>query len=168
MSSHLKGLALDWMIGATVVLANGTLVNCSTSQNSELFWGLRGAGASFGIVASFQFNTFDVSGQFTIFSVPLSKWSSKTAALDGMKQLQNFANTTMPAELTMRLFINHYVANAEGVYFGDAAGFQRAIAPVLAISGTSATSKTVGWMDAIKAYANGQTLDQTTPYSIVS
>jgi FAD/FMN-containing dehydrogenase len=42
------------MTGATVVLANSTVVNCSLTENADLFWALRGAGSSFGIVTSFQ------------------------------------------------------------------------------------------------------------------
>jgi FAD/FMN-containing dehydrogenase len=39
----------DNMVGATVVLADGELKQCSESENSELFWALRGAGQNFGV-----------------------------------------------------------------------------------------------------------------------
>jgi FAD/FMN-containing dehydrogenase len=50
VSSHTKGLALDWMVGATIVLANSSVVNVSATENPDLFWAIRGAGSSMGIV----------------------------------------------------------------------------------------------------------------------
>jgi FAD/FMN-containing dehydrogenase len=38
------GLALDNLLGAEVVLADGRLVSANTSQNTDLFWALRGGG----------------------------------------------------------------------------------------------------------------------------
>jgi FAD/FMN-containing dehydrogenase len=60
VSSHTKGLALDCMVGATVVLANSTVVNTSATENPEFIWAIRGAGGSMGIVSSFRFHTFAV------------------------------------------------------------------------------------------------------------
>ena len=49
------GLALDNVVGAEVVLANGTVVQASANENPELFWAIRGGGDNFGIVTSFVF-----------------------------------------------------------------------------------------------------------------
>jgi FAD/FMN-containing dehydrogenase len=38
-----------------VVTANGEFVKASTSENADLFWGVRGAGGNFGIVTEFEF-----------------------------------------------------------------------------------------------------------------
>ena len=69
--SHYKGLALDFLTGATVVLANGSAVDCSDTQNADLFWALRGAGSNFGIVTSFVFRTFPAPDMATSFTVNL-------------------------------------------------------------------------------------------------
>jgi FAD/FMN-containing dehydrogenase len=49
------GLALDNVVSAEVVLANGELVQTSAATNPELFWAIRGGGGNFGVVTSFVF-----------------------------------------------------------------------------------------------------------------
>lgn len=98
--SHNKGLALDWLIGADVVLANGSHVHCSKTDNSDLFWALRGAGSNFGIVTSYELETFPAPTISTPFKVPLT-WDTEQQKVDGVKALIDFARTA-PAGLNMR------------------------------------------------------------------
>ncbi|KAI0143385.1 hypothetical protein BJ166DRAFT_90280 [Pestalotiopsis sp. NC0098] len=164
MSSHLHGLALDWIVGMTVVLANGTTAHCSATENSDLFWAMRGAGSNFGIAASYEFDTFAAPSSVTVFSasLPLTKANGAT----GMAALQDYALNTMPAELNMRVFASSYFTNLEGQYFGDPAGLAAALSPLFNKTGGSISqSQSMGWLDALTHYANGK-LDVTHPYSL--
>ncbi|HEU4412122.1 MAG TPA: FAD-binding oxidoreductase [Polyangiaceae bacterium] len=50
------GLAIDNVVSADVVTADGRLVVASEDENPDLFWGLRGAGSNFGIATSVEYD----------------------------------------------------------------------------------------------------------------
>ena len=49
------GFTSDHLISADVVTASGDLVRASENENPDLFWGIRGGGGNFGIVASYEY-----------------------------------------------------------------------------------------------------------------
>ncbi|MGH3454394.1 MAG: FAD-binding oxidoreductase, partial [Nocardioidaceae bacterium] len=54
------GLAIDNLLEAEMVLANGDQVRASADENPDLYWAIRGGGGNFGVVTSFLFRLHDV------------------------------------------------------------------------------------------------------------
>ncbi|KAK3402558.1 hypothetical protein B0T20DRAFT_398576, partial [Sordaria brevicollis] len=168
VSSHTHGLALDWLDSATIVLANSSLVTCSSTENPDLFWALRGAGGSLGVVTEFRFKTFAAPDTVTFF-IAQAPWKTEQQAREGMTAFQNFVTdeTKMPRELNMRLFITNRFVNFEGLFYGDRAGLQAVMAPLLKATNASLVlSQQGGWLDQVKHFGNGVNLDQGHPYSM--
>jgi alkanesulfonate monooxygenase SsuD/methylene tetrahydromethanopterin reductase-like flavin-dependent oxidoreductase (luciferase family)/FAD/FMN-containing dehydrogenase len=54
------GLTIDHLRAVEMVLADGSIVTASDAENPELFWAVRGAGANFGVVTSFEFEVDEI------------------------------------------------------------------------------------------------------------
>jgi FAD/FMN-containing dehydrogenase len=151
----MKGLTLDNLVSANVVLSNSTVVTASATQNPDLFWSLRGAGAAFGIVTSFTFKTFDAPENNLVFEYYIN--SANSSQLAGiLSTLQDFTINTQPPELNMRLFVGRN--QFTGVYYGNRTEYDKLMNPLLAKLGVSPTSGTVGaktWINTLTSFSNG-------------
>lgn len=79
----LHGLAIDALVSCQVVLADGSIVTASEQENPDLFWGLRGAGSSFGVVTEFTSKAFPQG----------NIWGGKMfISLDNLPQVVDFVN----------------------------------------------------------------------------
>ncbi|HET9324724.1 MAG TPA: FAD-binding oxidoreductase [Gaiellaceae bacterium] len=59
------GLTVDNLRAVELVTADGRLVRAAENENPDLFWGVRGAGANFGIATSFEFALHPLDGTIT-------------------------------------------------------------------------------------------------------
>jgi hypothetical protein len=55
------GLAVDSVRAFEVVTADGRLLRASETEHSDLFWGLRGGGGSFGVITAMEIQLYPVS-----------------------------------------------------------------------------------------------------------
>lgn len=55
------GLTIDHVRGVDIVLASGESVRASHTENTDLFWAVRGAGGNFGVVTAFDFTADEVT-----------------------------------------------------------------------------------------------------------
>jgi FAD/FMN-containing dehydrogenase len=78
------GLTIDSLRAVELVTADGRVVRTSAEENSDLFWGVRGAGANFGIATSFEFELHPLAGPVTHGAVvhPIER-ATELAALFG-------------------------------------------------------------------------------------
>jgi FAD/FMN-containing dehydrogenase len=54
------GLTIDNLVSVELVTADGEVVRAAEDENADLFWGVRGAGANFGIVTDFTYRAHPV------------------------------------------------------------------------------------------------------------
>jgi FAD/FMN-containing dehydrogenase len=133
------GLTIDNLLEADVVLADGSFVTASESENPELFWALRGGGGNFGVVTSFLFRAHPVH---TVYAGPIFWEATHAAAV--MRAYRDFLPTA-PEELGIFVGlktvppVDPFPAEYQGkracaiigAFNGSAADGQRALAPLL-------------------------------------
>lgn len=94
-NSH--GLIIDALVSVRLVVASGKTVVVSKNSNPDLFWGLRGAGANFGIVTSATYKLTPQTNAGQALSVDLGFPSSMAGSF--FKVLESFG-TNLPKGLS--------------------------------------------------------------------
>jgi FAD/FMN-containing dehydrogenase len=88
------GLAIDNLLAAEVVTAEGRIVRTSADEHPDLFWALRGGGGNFGVVTSFRFALHPVGP--TVMAGPIF-WAAEDTG-DVLRFYRDFAEVA-PEEL---------------------------------------------------------------------
>lgn len=100
--SRKHGLSVDNLISGEIVTAEGKIVNASVTENSDLFWAIRGGGGNFGIVTSFEFNAAKIGNE--VLCGPIVK---KFENMKAYIQFHKDYIRTMPDEMTIWMVIRH-------------------------------------------------------------
>ncbi|CAE6511498.1 unnamed protein product [Rhizoctonia solani] len=93
--SRYAGLLHDHVTSAQIVLANGTLTTASAVKNPDLFWALRGAGASYGIVTEWTFST--LAAPPTVISYRVDYITTVLTAEQAKELLKNWQEIALSA-----------------------------------------------------------------------
>jgi hypothetical protein len=165
------------------VLANGTRVTASASENPSLFWALRGAGPSFGITTSLSFQTFLAPESNIMFSITYNV-STPELALKVFTGLQAYSEAPveeggMPKEMNARYFLNQQAIRTgrfslTGVFHGTRDEYEQALPGLFERTGdpvpTRGSPQILGWMDALLENGNvwGGELEPAENYGLVT
>lgn len=95
------GLAIDALKSVDIVMPTGELVTASKTQNTDLFWAIRGGG-NFGIITSFEFELYNVNN--TIAGLGVFYPGDEAEAV--LKQYQSIVKDA-PNELTTLALNGH-------------------------------------------------------------
>lgn len=148
-----------------VVLSNGTQVHISRTSHPGIFFALRGAADSFGIITTFYLQTSRAPESVTSYvSTFNSSLTSPSSAASILLQLQSFALTSplMNRDITLEIYMNVYGKfEVRGWFFGSEEYFTHAIFPVM-FSTLPAPDNTIfqtrAWLDALNDIAEGEPL----------
>lgn len=155
------GLTADNLRSARVVLADGSTVTASETENADLFWGLRGGGGNFGVVTSFEFDAHPV-GPEVLSGLIVHPFSDAAPVLRAYRDFTDNASDEVTAWCVLRKapplpFLPEEVHGTPVVvlavmYAGDMAAGEAALAPLRAIGSPIADvigpNPFVGWQQA--------------------
>jgi hypothetical protein len=131
----LHSLIADTVVSYKLVTAAGDIIIASDSQNSDLFWAMRGAGHNFGIVLETTYMIFKATNGGKALNVDLIlPASANVTHWELIKEL----SIDMPAELSMFTGIQYndkygglsLLFNA--VYYGPEKKGRKLLAPIIA------------------------------------
>ena len=90
------GMTIDCLKSVDVVTANGNILHASETENTDLFWAIRGGGGNFGIVTQFEFTLHQVGPEILagLLVFPLEQ------AKQVLTRYRDFAETA-PENLTI-------------------------------------------------------------------
>ncbi len=132
------GLALDNLLSAEVVLADGRHVTANSGENADLFWAIRGGGGNFGVVTSFEFRVHPVGT--VLAGIVLHPAAAAPGAIRRWRDLE----ATAPVESTQGALLFHFpdepsappplrgagVVGLGGVYAGTMEEGERVLRPL--------------------------------------
>jgi FAD/FMN-containing dehydrogenase len=136
------GLACDNLRSAELVTADGSVLQASDSENSELYWALRGGGGNFGIVTKFELDLHPVGpvvlggpifypGEQAVQIV--SGWRDQLEAMpDELSTLLNLC-TAPPAPFLPEDWHNKKIVVVAACWAGDPAEGEDAVRPLRAL-----------------------------------
>ncbi|KAJ7440235.1 glucooligosaccharide oxidase [Mycena latifolia] len=165
-TSRIWGLALDVVKSATVVLGNGTIVSASANVNPDLYWAIRGASPSFGIVTSIEVETFPAPPSAIVLEYIWNDLDTSTAA-DSIRSFQTFAATNVPPQLGAELLFTKGSSSGKvnlqlnGAWYGAPELFNATFAPYLnTLPATSSANIFPGsYIDSVMTLASPQGLN---------
>ncbi|HZM64334.1 MAG TPA: FAD-binding oxidoreductase [Candidatus Saccharimonadales bacterium] len=93
------GLALDNLVAAELVMADGQLLRVTSTEHPDLFWAIRGGGGNFGVATNFEFKAQPVDHVFA--GMVMYDMKDLQKALRGWRDYMR----TAPEELTTMFLV---------------------------------------------------------------
>ncbi|KIM38539.1 Glucooligosaccharide oxidase [Hebeloma cylindrosporum] len=117
------GTSLDHVREVEVVLANGTITRANDSFQSDLYFAIRGAAASFGIVTEFVFQTNPEPPSTVQYSYTFVIGDYRTLAKTFSKWQNFISQPNLDRKLASTLTVTPIGLVVSGTYFGTQAEF---------------------------------------------
>ncbi|KAI3336885.1 Glucooligosaccharide oxidase [Xylariaceae sp. AK1471] len=153
----IHGLIIDALLSVRLVTADGKLVTVSEESNPDLFWGIRGAGANFGVITSATYKIHKLTNDGQVLNADFVFPGNVTSAY--FKTLKAYG--TLPAELipTQGFFwdagSNSTILMANWLYVGPEEKGRELMAPIFALNPVVQSVSVVPYNQLIQTTAFG-------------
>ncbi|KAI1370985.1 putative glucooligosaccharide oxidase [Hypoxylon crocopeplum] len=169
--SRAWGLAMDQIVGMDVVTADGLCVHADEVDNDDLYYAMRGAADSFGIVTTFYLKTQPAPTSVINWRVEISGVTkSVESAVNAFRRIQDFTHneSIVDRQLGFNVALASDYFAIKGTYLGPCDTFVNVIMPELleGISeGASVDMQQTGWLETLKLVNQGRDLDVPPEHS---
>jgi FAD/FMN-containing dehydrogenase len=133
------GLSSDNLVSVEIVTADGRILTASETENTDLFWGVRGGGGNFGVVTTFEYQLHPVGPEvflaFVFYPVSIAKEALRFYrewAANAPDEISAFAilgtvphNPTFPAEAQGSQYVTFLAT-----YIGEVEDGEKALQPL--------------------------------------
>jgi FAD/FMN-containing dehydrogenase len=134
------GLAIDNLLSAQVVTADGEILRVSRREHADLFWAIRGGGGNFGVVTEFEFQMWKdgsvLGGAIVLPATPEVLRGYAEYALEAPDELTTIGLVMQapPAPFIRAGDVGKMVLMIKAVYAGHPVWGERALAPLRALA----------------------------------
>ncbi|CAG8563883.1 4045_t:CDS:2, partial [Racocetra fulgida] len=101
LQSRKYGVTGDWILEAQVVTADGNILTANSIVNADLFWAIRGGGATYGIITQWKLQLIPAWDVVSVFTIEYPYDSNLFASV--LKSFTNFGHLA-PNELSTTLY----------------------------------------------------------------
>lgn len=143
----LHGMLLDSLLSVKMVTAAGKIITVSTTEHSDLFWGVRGAGFNYGTILEAKYSVYDETVPLVLNADFLFAPNTSRAILEYFKSFED----GLPAELSFILLatyspeIGGSVILVNAVYAGSQSEGAKYLQPLLAASPVRHNFSMIPW-----------------------
>lgn len=156
------GLALDTIVALDAVLANGSIIHATAKDYPDLFFALRGAADSIGIVTTFYMQTFPAPEAIVHFTYAFGpgvlNGTGETAA-DMLDHIQEFSQnaSVVDRRFAFGIYIDPATFSWNGIFYGTQEDFSNRIKPEMlrTLPPANETLSTVDWGELLAILAEG-------------
>lgn len=122
-TSRMWGMSLDHVLKVEVVLANSTTIRASTTENPDVLFAIKGAGASFGIVTEFTVRTEPEPGSAVQYSYTFNRGDQGSNAKLFEEWQSLISDPTLSRNFAGVFTVSNDIIVVSGTYFGTKTEF---------------------------------------------